>query len=72
MTEVVKTEDTLHGKPRIKGTRVGVKTIYELYTVKEMDKEEVSNQYNSITQEDVEAAIDYVEKTGESKASAIA
>lgn len=72
MTEIVKTEDTLHGKPRIKGTRVGVKTVYELYTLKDLSKKEISMQYEPITQEDVEAAIDYMENKGESKTSAIA
>ena len=72
MTEIVKTEDTLNGKTRIKGTRVGIKTVYELYTLKDLSKKEISMQYESITQEDVKAAVDYMENKGESKTSAIA
>ena len=73
MTEIVKTEDTLHGKPRVEGTRIGAKTLYDLYTLKEMSFEEIAEQYPSITAEDVETAVEYMKKQeDEGRASAIA
>ena len=73
MTEIVKTEDTLHGKPRVEGTRIGAKTLYDLYTLKEMSFEEIAEQYPSITAEDVETAVEFMKKQeDEGRASAIA
>ncbi|MFB6144480.1 MAG: DUF433 domain-containing protein [Candidatus Nanohaloarchaea archaeon] len=67
MPKIVSTEDTLHGKPRVKDTRVGAETLYELYTLKEMTLEEIADQYPNITVEDVETAVDYMENTEDKK-----
>lgn len=72
MSKIVKTEDTLHGKPRVEGTRIGAKTLHELYTLRDMTFEEIAEQYSSITVEDVEAAVEYMKKQDESRSSAMA
>lgn len=73
MSEIVATEDTLHGKPRVKRTRVAAETLYELHILKGMSVKQISGQYPSITVEDVEAAVEYVEnRESEDRASAIA
>lgn len=60
MSEITSTKDTLHCKPRVKGTRVGAKTLYELYALREMNQEEIVGQYSNITAEDVETAVEYM------------
>lgn len=72
MANIVKTGDTLHGKPRVEGTRIGAKTLYELYTLRDMSFEEIAEQYPSITAEDVETAVEYMKKQDEDKTPAIA
>jgi len=72
MSEIVKTEDTLHGKPRVEGTRIGAKTLYELYKLRDMSFDEIAEQYPSITAEDVETAVEYMKKQDGDKAAAIA
>lgn len=72
MSKIVSTEDTLHGKPRVKGTRVGAGTLYELYTLKEMSLEEIADQYPSITVEDVETAVEYMKNEKDGQASVTA
>ena len=72
MANIVKTEDTLHGKPRVEDTRIGAKTLYDLYTLRDMTFEEISEQYESITVEDVEAAVEYMKKNEGDKAPAVA
>ena len=72
MSEIVSTKDTLHGKPRVKGTRVGAETLYELYTIREMTLEEIANQYPSISVEDVEAAVEYMKNEKDGQASVTA
>jgi uncharacterized protein (DUF433 family) len=62
MSKIVKTEDTLHGKPRVKGTRIGAKTLHDLYTLRDLTLEEIAEQYPTITAEDVETAVDYMKK----------
>jgi len=61
MTCIVRTEDTLHGKPRVKGTRVGARTLYELHILKQMSLEEVADSYPHISVEDVKAAVEYMD-----------
>jgi len=70
MSKIVKTEDTLGGKPRVEGTRVGAKTLYELHIHKDMKFEEIAEQYPSITAEDVEKAVRYIERQDKDRASA--
>ena len=72
MASIVKTEDTLHGKPRVEGTRIGAKTLYDLYTVRDMSFEEIAEQYQKISVKDVEAAVEYINKREDDEAPAIA
>ncbi len=72
MSEIVSTKDTLHGKPRVKGTRVGAETLYELYTLKEMTVEEIAEQYPDVSVEDVEAAVEYMKNEKDSQTSVTA
>ena len=72
MSKIVKTEDTLHGKPRVEGTRIGAKTLYDLYTLRDMEFDEIAEQYPSITSEDVETAVKYMKKQDGDKTPAIA
>ncbi|EHK02664.1 hypothetical protein HRED_01112 [Candidatus Haloredivivus sp. G17] len=72
MASIVKTEDTLHGKPRVEGTRIGAKTLYDLYTVRDMSFEEIAEQYQKISVKDVEAAVEYINKRKGDEAPAIA
>jgi len=72
MSKIVKTEDTLHGKPRVEGTRIGVRTLYELHTLRDMSFEEIAEQYPSITVEDVKTAVEYVQKQDGDTAAAVA
>lgn len=72
MSEIVSTKDTLHGKPRVKGTRVGAETLYELYTLREMTLEEIADQYSSITVEDAETAVEYMKNKRDDQASVTA
>jgi uncharacterized protein (DUF433 family) len=72
MASIEKTEDTLHGKPRVEGTRIGAKTLYDLYTVRDMSFEEIAEQYQKISVKDVEAAVEYINKRKGDEAPAIA
>jgi len=72
MASIVKTEDTLHGEPRVEGTRIGAKTLYDLYTVRDMSFEEIAEQYQKISVKDVEAAVEYINKRKGDEAPAIA
>jgi uncharacterized protein (DUF433 family) len=72
MSRIVKTEDTLHGKPRIEGTRIGAKTLYDLYMLRDMSFEEIAEQYPGIDAEDVETAVEYMKDQDGDKAPAIA
>ena len=72
MSEVVSSEDKLHGKPRVKGTRVGTRTLYELYALKEMTMEEIADQYPGITVRCVEAAVEYMKNEEDGGASVTA
>jgi len=72
MSEIVKTDDKLHGKPRVEGTRIGAKTLYELYKVRDMTFEEIAAQYPDIAVKDVETAVEYMKKQDGDKAPAVA
>lgn len=58
MPQIVATDDTLHGKPRIEGTRVLVRTVYALYQ-DGLSVEEIAERYPSVTEEGVRKAIEY-------------
>lgn len=62
---IVETEDTLHGKPRIKGHRIGVHHIYFLYLQGKSTEEIAEEIYPTITQEQAEEAIEYFEDNAE-------
>lgn len=72
MSDIVSTKDTLHGKPRIKGSRVNAETLYELHKIREMTLEEIAEQYPSISVEDVEAAVEYMKNEKDDRASVTA
>jgi uncharacterized protein (DUF433 family) len=72
MSKIVKTEDTLHGKPRVKGTRIAAETLYDLYTLRHLTFGEIAEQYPTITAEDVETAVDYMKKQDGDKEPVIA
>jgi uncharacterized protein (DUF433 family) len=60
-TEIVKTPEILGGKPRIEGTRIGVRMIVEMvrrgdWTVKEITSDE---HFPDLTRDGVEAALAY-------------
>ena len=61
MVEIVSTSDTLGGKPRIEGTRVSADQVYEMHSIRELDAEEIADELPSITSEQVEAAIEFME-----------
>jgi len=61
MSEIVSTQDTLHGKPRVEGTRIPVRTLYGLYK-DGIEPEEIASRYPAIDTEDVEEAIRYKQK----------
>lgn len=62
MSRIVETEDTLHGKPRVEGTRVGARTLYELHELDGMEAEEIADQYPTIETEDVKTAVEYMKE----------
>lgn len=60
-TEIAKTPEILGGKPRIEGTRIGVRMIVEMvrrgdWTVKEITNDE---HFPDLTRDGVEAALAY-------------
>ncbi len=61
---IVSTPDVLHGKPRIKGTRIPVSLILgylaDGYTV-----EEIINEFPDLTKEQIEACLDYARELAE-------
>lgn len=71
MSKIVKTDDTLHGKPRVEGTRIPVRTLYGLYK-DGLTPEEIAGRYPTIDKEDVEEAIRYKEKQEENEAGVTA
>lgn len=58
---IVKTSDVLHGKPRIKGTRVGVFQLGELVRRQEWSLEEAAEQFG-LDVAQVQAAVEYYDE----------
>lgn len=56
--DIVRTPDTLHGKPRIEGTRIGVFQIGESIRRGEYSVEEFVAQFD-LSEAEVEAALEY-------------
>lgn len=62
---IVETEDTLHGKPRIEGHRIGVHHVYFSYLQGKSVEEIAEATYPTINEEQVEEAIEYFEENAE-------
>ncbi len=67
---IVSDPDTLHGKPRIKGTRIPVYLIVQLIAAGESIPA-ILEDYPSLTNEDIKAALQYAAKLAEYEAYAI-
>lgn len=52
------TPDVLHGKPRIKGTRIGVYMILEMLAG-EYSVQDILKEYPHITEADIKACLEY-------------
>jgi len=55
---IVSTADVLHGKPRIKGTRIPVSLILG-YLASGMSAEEIIEEFPDLTKEHIAACLDY-------------
>lgn len=60
-SEIVQTENVLHGKPRVEGTRVSVKQIYDMHVFKELSAPRIAERL-PVTAEEARAAIEWKEK----------
>jgi uncharacterized protein (DUF433 family) len=70
LDRIVSDPDTLHGKPRIKGTRIPVYLIVQLIAVGETTKT-ILEDYPSLKEQDIRAALQYAAKLTEFEAYAI-
>ncbi|KXA91436.1 hypothetical protein AKJ57_01315 [candidate division MSBL1 archaeon SCGC-AAA259A05] len=61
---ICSTRDVLGGRPRIKGTRVGILNVQHWHFEEGLSVEEISENYN-LEPEKVEAAIQYIEDNPE-------
>jgi uncharacterized protein (DUF433 family) len=59
---IVQTEDVLHGKPRIEGTRMGVFTLGVAAREHGVGVEELTDEYPALDREQIEAALDYYDE----------
>jgi len=59
---IVQTEDVLHGKPRIEGTRIGVFTFGVAAREHGVGVEELTDEYPNLDREQIEAALDYYDE----------
>ncbi len=62
--------DVLHGKPRIKGTRIPVYLIVSL-VAEGSNYKEILNDYPSLNEEDISAALFYASQLAKQEAYAI-
>ena len=62
--------DILHGKPRIKGTRIAVYMVVELIAAGET-VQTILEDYPSLTEEDIQAALHYAAKLARYEAYAL-
>ena len=67
---IVSDPDTLHGKPRIKGTRIPVYLIVQLIAAGESIPI-ILEDYPSLSSDDIKAALQYAAKLAEYEAYAI-
>ncbi|HZK76012.1 MAG TPA: DUF433 domain-containing protein [Candidatus Kapabacteria bacterium] len=70
LTRITSDPDTLHGKPRIKGTRIPVYLIVQLVAAGE-NVQTILEDYPSLTAEDIRAALQYAARLAEFEAYAI-
>ena len=59
---IVQTEDVLHGKPRIEGTRIGVFTLGVAAREHGVGVGELTDEYPALDREQIEAALDYYDE----------
>lgn len=59
---IVQTEDVLHGKPRIEGTRIGVFTLGVAAREHGVGVEELTDEYPALDREQIKAALDYYDE----------
>ncbi|MDY6788720.1 MAG: DUF433 domain-containing protein [Candidatus Nanohaloarchaea archaeon] len=71
MTEIVSTEEVLHGEPRIKGTRVSAKAVWEMHHKKGMSVEDIAEQLPTANISGVESALEYIENMGDEEKARI-
>ncbi len=70
LARIVSDPDTLHGKPRIKGTRIPVYLIVQLIAAGESIPV-ILEDYPSLNNDDIKAALQYAAKLAEYEAYAI-
>ena len=70
LTRIVSDPDTLHGKPRIKGTRIPVYLIVQLIAAGESIPY-ILEDYPSLSTDDIKAALQYAARLAEFEADAI-
>lgn len=61
---IVSTSDVLHGKPRIKGTRIPVSLVLG-YLASGNTAEEITKEFPDITKEQIAACLDYARELSE-------
>ena len=70
LSRIVSDPETLHGKARIRGTRIPVYLIVRFIAAGQTIPE-ILEDYPSLTPEDIKAALQYAAKLAESEAYAI-
>jgi len=55
--------DIIGGKPRVKGTRVSVNQIYEMFEVRDMSAEEIAEVLPTVDESEVKKAIECVQES---------
>lgn len=62
--EIVIDSEVLGGKPRVKGTRVSVDQIYEMYSIRGMTPGEIADVLPTVDEKGVKEALKYAEEHG--------
>ena len=70
LSRIVSDPDTLHGKPRIKGTRIAVYMILQMIAGGD-SPETILREFPSLTEEDIQAALSYAARLAEFEAYAL-
>lgn len=66
---IVSTPDVIRGKPRIKNTRIPVSLILG-YLASGNSAEEIINEFEDLSKEDIAACLDYARELAESEVAA--